>query len=342
MRLRVQLLWIGVLLTACAVPATSTPAAAPIPVKACYSALAGTSLVAMYALEEGLFAKHGLAVDLVYIDSGSKALTAMIAGDMDVCQVAGSAVINAAVAGAEVKMIAGLYNTYVYSLMVAPEIQTPEDLVGKAVAISQPGSSSDFAIRAALKGMGLEADTDVAVLAVGGQSERMAAMLSGQVVGTLVTVPETVKARALGFHELLDMASLGEPYQHTGIAARSGFIEDNRPAALAFLKATAEAIQRMQSDPEGTAAVLTKYLLLDPVADEEAIAETQAVMVVRYLEKVPYPTVPGIERALEELVVENPQAAGFDPQKVVDLTLMTELEESGFFTDLAAELSAAP
>jgi hypothetical protein len=162
------------------------------------------------------------------------------------------------------------------------------------------------------------------------------------VVGTLVTVPETVKARALGFHELLDMASLGEPYQHTGIAARSGFIEDNRPAALAFLKATAEAIQRMQSDPEGTAAVLTKYLLLDPVADEEAIAETQAVMVVRYLEKVPYPTVPGIERALEELVVENPQAAGFDPQKVVDLTLMTELEESGFFTDLAAELSAAP
>src|SRR5688572_22445172 len=255
----------GLTLAACAAPPGTPPAL--IPVTACYSSLSGTQSVAPYAFEQGLFTKHGLDVELVYIDSGSTAATALIAGDVDVCQMAGTAAINAAAAGAPVKVIAGLFNTYVYSLMVTPDIQTPEDLIGKAVAISQPGSASDLAVRVALKGLGLEPDEDVAVLAIGGQSERLAALLAGSVSGTLVSVPETAKARELGFHELLDMSTLNTSYQHTTVSARQDFIDDHRDAALRFLKAIAEAATRMKSDREGTVAVVAEYMLLDPVAD---------------------------------------------------------------------------
>ena len=319
-------------MSACGTPPSTPPGL--IPVTACYSSLSGTQSVAPYAFEQGLFTKHGLDVELVYIDSGSTAATALIAGDVDVCQMAGTAAINAAAAGAPVKVIAGLFNTYVYSLMVAPDIQTPEDLVGKAVAISQPGSASDLAVRVALRSLGLEPDDEVAVLAIGGQSERLAALLAGSVSGTLVSVPETAKAREMGFHELLDMSTLNTPYQHTTVSARQDFIDDHRDAALRFLKAMAEAATRMKSDREGTVAVVAEYMLLDPVADRAALDETYDILMRKYLQGVPYPTLPGIQAVLDELAAEDPSAADVRPEQVVDLTLLTELEETGFFRDL--------
>ncbi len=323
------------LLAGCAASTPAAPAAL-IPVTACYSSLSGTQSVAPYAFEKGLFEKHGLEVELVYIDSGSTAAIALIAGDVDICQMAGTAAINAAAAGAPVKIIAGLFNTYVYSLMVAPDIQTPRDLVGKAVAISQPGSASDLAIRVALRGLGLTPDEDVAVLALGGQSERLAALLAGSVSGTLVSVPETAKARDMGFHELLDMSTLNAPYQHTAVTVREEFLTEHRDTTLRFLKAMSEAATRMKSDREGVVAVVAEYMLLDPVADRAALDETYDVLMRSYLQGVPYPTLPGIQAVLDELVAESPSAADMQPEQVVDISLLTELEQSGFFADLPA------
>jgi NitT/TauT family transport system substrate-binding protein len=333
------------LLTACSAPMAAPAAgstAAPTRLKVCYSSLNATMSPAMYASQMGVFARHGLDVEFIYIDSGTKATTALIAGDIDICQVAGSAVINAVVAGAPIRLIGGLFNTYVYSLMVSPEIQTPEDLVGKAVAISQPGAASDFAIRVALTGLGLEPDTEVAVLAVGGQSERLAATLTGRVAGTLVSVPETIKAREAGLHELLDMSALNAPYQHTAIAVRDSLLARDRDAALRFMKAIGEAIALMKIDREGTMAVMAHYMLLDLDADRAALSEAYDILVLRYLETVPYPTMPGIQSALDELVADNPQAANTKPEQVADVSLVRELEQQGYFSALAVTLTPVP
>ena len=339
---------LGLVLAVClfCLPACSAaPGASPAsltPVKLCYSALTGTMSPGMYAYDKGVFERHGLDVEFIYIDSGTKAATALIAGNVDACQIAGSAIINAAVAGAPVKIVAGLFNTYVYSLMVTADVQAPEDLIGKAVAISQPGSASDFAIRVALNGLGLTPDTDVAILAVGGQSERLGAMIAGQVAGTLVSVPETAKAREAGFHVLLDMSALNAPYQHTTLAIRDSFVASNRPAALSLVKAISEAAHLMRQDRDGTIAVMASYALLDPVEDRAALEEAYDVLILRYLQTVPFATMPGIQSALDELVADNPQAANISPEQVVDNSLMNELEQAGFFRDLAAGTVTPP
>ncbi len=303
-------------------------------VDVCYSSPSGTQSVAPYAFEKGLFEKHGLEVNLTYINSGSKAATALVAGDVDFCQIAGAAVVNAAVAGEDVAIIGGLFNTYVYSLMVVPDIELVEDLRGEALAISRAGSASDAAIRAALKGLGLTPDEDVAIMAVGGQGERLAAMETGSVVGTVVSVPQTVEAKEQGYRELLDMSKLGTPYQHTAIATTHSYIEANRETTLNFMKAIAEAIALMKQDRDGAIEVMGQYLLLDVEEDAPSLNEAYDVLIQNYLPQVPSPTVEGVQTLLDGLVAENPAAAETDPAVAVDLSIVEELESGGFIDGL--------
>ncbi len=312
----------------------TTNAGALTDLNVCYSSASATQSVMMYAYEKGIFQQYGLAVKLIYIEGGSTATMALLTGEVDICQIAGPAVINSVVAGSDLVLIGGLFNTYLYSLMVRPEITTAADLKGKALAISDPGSSSDVAIRAALQSLGLKAEADVALLSIGAQGARLAAMESGAVVGTLVSVPETAVARAAGYWEMVDMAALQTPYQHTALTTSRTFLRENPAIATQFLQATLAAIAQMKQDQAGVTAVLAQYLLLDPEQDAAALAEAYTSLIGNYLPLVPYPTLTGIQLQLDELVADNPAAASITAADVVDTTLLAAIEASGFLAQL--------
>ncbi len=325
----------AVLLVGCvAIRPMTTDATANIELDVCYSSISAAQVVALYAQEKGLYAQYGLDVNLVYVDGGSTAVTTLVAGEMDICQVGGAPLANAVVAGEELVMVAGLFNRYAYALMVMPEIETPEALKGKALAISSPGSSSDSALRALLPTLGLEADKDVAILDIGGQSSRMAAMEAGGVAGTLVSVPESAIARELGYHELANMLAFDLPYPHNGIATSRRFIAENRETVMRFLQATVASIVLMKADQAGTIALLAEFLQMDAEADRAALEEAYRVFVVEGLEIIPYPTEEGIQRQLDAMVADNANAANVSAADLVDTTLLAELEASGFVAQL--------
>lgn len=318
--------------------AKSTPAPndpnAPKPVKLSYSFVSGTQVVALYAKEKGVFAEFGLDVEVQQIGRGARATAALIAGEIEICQVAGAQVVHAVAAGEDVVLIGGLYNTHLYSLMVRPEIKSAADLKGKAVAISQPGSGSDSAMKAALQHLQLIPGQDVALLMIGSQAERLAAMEAGQIAGTLITAPETVKAKEKGYHELLDLAALKIPYQSGGIATTRRFISQNRPVALNLLKAITTAIARMKQDRAGVMDVLAKYMKLDRQTDAALLEEGFNALVRNNLNDTPAPTLEGLAAEIANLSAENPNAAKLRPEQLVDLSLIGELETSGFLARL--------
>ena len=170
----------------------------------CTSSSNVTQFPVVYASERGIFKKYGLDVTLITIDSGSRAVAALISNSVQLCQISGPAVVNAVIAGADIVMVGGLIDTDLYSLMVSDRIRSPADLKGHAVAVSTAGSSSETAMGIVLRMLGLGRH-DVSILSIGGQSERMAALSAGYVVGTLVTPPETIVAREHGYHTILDV-----------------------------------------------------------------------------------------------------------------------------------------
>ncbi len=130
------------------------------PVNVCYSALSGTQAVAWYAYEKGLFTKYGLQVNLQAMTGGTTGITSLLSGDMDICELAGTPVINAAAAHQDVVLVAGLINTISGSLMAQPGITNVASLRGKIVGIDQ-GVSAETATIMALQAMNLNPDRDV-------------------------------------------------------------------------------------------------------------------------------------------------------------------------------------
>ncbi|MCW1966819.1 MAG: ABC transporter substrate-binding protein [Anaerolineae bacterium] len=323
-----------VLTSACQSPSISVTSTAPTKVNLCYSAISVSQSTLLYAAEKGLFKKHNIEPNLVFINGGPAAATALVAGQVDMCGIAGSNIINTAASGSDLALIGGLINIQMYSLVVRPEIKNISDLKGKPVAIAQPGGSSDISMRAVLTHLGLKPDTDVTLLSIGGQRDRSAAMDSGAVFATLVSPPETIEATARGHRVLFDMADLKLPYQHTAVATSRKFLKENRGAAINVMKAISEAIAMMKKDKSSATEIIAKFYKLDPVKDANSIEEAYSVVVLKYLEQIPYPTQEGIRREIVSGAASNPNMSKLKAEDVIDLSIIQDLEKSGFFTTL--------
>ncbi|MCX6048591.1 MAG: ABC transporter substrate-binding protein [Chloroflexi bacterium] len=316
-------------------PSQPTDVAQLTKLNVCYTAHNPTQSVSWYARKQGIFAKYGLDVNLVLLTGGGPPLVAaLLAGEVDFCHTGGGPIINAAVAGADVVLVAGLFNMPLYSLMVTPEIKQPEDLKGKIVASGKLGSSSDLAIRQALVYLHLTPDQDVTILQAGEQGDRLTLMDSGQVVGTLVSIPETIKAQARGYKPLLDLSKVDLPQVTSTIATTRANLKAHPATALAFMQAIVTAIAQMKQDEAGSKAAIAEFLEMDPTTDAALIAESYKVLIQQDLAEIPYPTELGIQTNLDALAQENPTVSDFKPADVIDISILRQLDESGFIRKL--------
>jgi NitT/TauT family transport system substrate-binding protein len=316
--------------------AVASPTTAAVELDVCLSSTNMNRAGVDYAQKKGLFAKHGLDVNLIGVEGGPDATRALLSGQVDICQIAGPAVVNADLAGAELAIIAGIINRQLYSLMVGPEINSAADLKGKSLAVSEPGSSSDTILRFGLESLGLDPDNDVTILSIGGNSARVAAMEAGSVVGTMVSVPQSGLAKALGFSALLDPDDMNLPHQHTAVVVRKPFLEENRETVTSFIKALSEATFLMRQDREGTLDLMSGVLLLDPEQDSAILDEAYDVIILENMDERLGINRDGVQRLIDVARLENPNALDLSVDDIVDESILNSLEEAGFY-DLLGE-----
>src|ERR1051325_4174254 len=166
------------LLLACAF--LSSPAYAQ-PIRVAYSSISGAMGPLWAASDFGLFKKQGLDVQLLYIGGGSGVTQALLGGDVQFVRLGASAVMQASMRGADLKMIANTINRLVFTLMAKPEIKSPSDLKGRKIGVTRLGGSTDFALDLALKKFNLKRGADVAVLQTGGMPQLLGAITAGSV-----------------------------------------------------------------------------------------------------------------------------------------------------------------
>lgn len=309
---------------------------APEPVgklTASYSTLSGSQMPLYLAAEQGLFAKHGLDVETVYIASGTTALQSLVAGDVQFSAGAGFEPTAAYVAGAPVRILLGLINTFPNLFMVEPSITRPEQLRGKPIGISRLGGQPHIAARLALRQWGLNPDTDVQYLQLGGVPEILAGMQSGAVVGGVFTPPTNLRAQRLGYRVLGDLGQMHIPYQSTVVIGQQPWVEAHPEATRRFLRAVVEGIKVYLTDDEASRAALAKYTRTDdPALLDETIAYYRTIV-----ERRPYPTLAGLQTVLDEIAAADPRARTVKPEDVVNTAPLAELDASGFIARLYEE-----
>lgn len=295
-----------------------------------YSGLAGSHAILWIGREAGIFEKNGFKVEPVLIRSGPTHMQALVAGEIQMGQTGGPAVLAAGVAGADVVFLAVALNAPPVVLM--GKVSRIEELKGKAVGVTRYGSNTDFSARFALRKSGLQPDKDVALIPLEDYQGIMGSLASGRVAAGILADPFTEHAAKLGYKELANVANLGLEFPFVGIVTRKSYVRDHPDTVQRYLRAYIESIAVYINNRELAAKVTGKYT---GIKDPSILASTVNFYAPK-LSRAPYPTVGGMRVVLEQLAAQNPKAKTIDPETFMDVTFVKQLEDNGFIKGLYA------
>lgn len=290
---------------------------------------AGSSSVLWIARDAGIFKKHGLDVNVIYIEGTPKALMSLFAGELQVVAGTGPAVASAKVRGADVSMIMGFEVFLPYYLVAQPNIKTVEELKGKIGANHTAATSADFAIRLGLKSIGLDPDKDVNLRVVGATNLRLIMMQQKQADFTIISTTEREEAEKMGLKVIADLASKKIPYPHSGLISSQKLLKEKRDAMLRFGRATVESIHYFKNNKAQTLAILKKYAKTDLTTLDSAYTYIKGAV-----PDLPYPTLEGMKTILTEMGRARPEVLKYDAATMVDPSLIKAIDDEGFLKKL--------
>jgi NitT/TauT family transport system substrate-binding protein len=296
------------------------PAEDKIVLPVTYSATNANMLSLWVAKDAGYFDEQGLDVRMLLIRGGSLAVQLLVTGQSPIGLIGGTSAAYAYLQGnKDVVVISRLQNVMAYTLGAKPEIQKPEDIKGKKLAVSRFGSTSDFVAEYALKHLGLK-KTDVTMIQIGLESDRLLAMQRGDVSLSVFSPIITPVVKKAGMRILLDLEELKVPYLLTGHGTTRSFLEKNRSLVVKFMKASILAIKRIKNDRPFAEKVLAKYVRTSDLESVRTALEHQA----KILPDLPYPLEDGIKTILEDLARSSPEARNIVPSALIDTSVVRD------------------
>ncbi len=281
------------------------------------------------AKEEGIFRKHGLDVELIFLRGGQVAIQALTGGDPPLVTIGN--VIIANLQGHDIVLVGSVENSYDQSVFARPgTMSRMEQLKGKRFGISGFGSATHNAALILFKKFNLEPTKDVAFVPTGTGPERLAAMSSARIDATFFNPSEVPQALKAGFVEIIQMADIGFEVQGSGLATSRSYIKANREIVKSALKAYVEGIYYVFTNKGATIKSLTRYMR----TEDHDVLEYSYEHYLKRTPKKPYPTMKGIQNLVDMSAPQIPQAKTAKPEQFVDLSFLQELEKEGFFEEL--------
>ena len=306
-----------VALQACTPAPAVQPTSAPVAltkVSVSYSERVGSYLPLMLALDQGIFKKHGLEPEMQLM-AGATGMSALLSGQVQIAHIGGSEVVSAEASGGDLIMSGNLGAVSSYVFVVAPSINTVEDLRGKQVGISSVGGSADTATRLSMLRFGLDPDKDISIVPLGSLQNRSAGLLNGAIQAAPSNPPEAYLLLRQGFHVLFDVADLGLPFANATIVAQRSWVNDHKDAFQAWNDSIVEAIGLAKSRPEVGLPVMKEFLQSD---DDELMRQTYDFWINKILKEPPTLTAEQFSDTLATLAKNNPKIQGIDITKMID------------------------
>jgi NitT/TauT family transport system substrate-binding protein len=247
-------------------------------------------LPATMAQELGYLGEERLEITYQDFPGGAKALEALVGGSTDVVCGFYDHTIQMAAQGRKLRAFLSIMRyPGLVAVALAPEIRRMEDLKGKTVGVSSPGSSTHMFLNYLLMTHGIKPE-DVSPVAIGMSSTALAAVLRGKVDAAIMTDPalQVVRAQKPG------LVILGDTHNAEGV--REAFGVDVYPASVLYsseewLAAHREEASRLgravkramdwmrtHSPEEVRARMPEGFRTSDPAADIEGLRNTQAML----------------------------------------------------------------
>ena len=297
------------------------------------SSVSGLHAALWVAEEKGLLRKNGIDAEVIVTGQGGTAgISALLANDIQIVNSAGDALVAAALQGGDTVMIASVVNKGLQRLVTKPEIRTPAELKNKRVGVTRIGAISHSVLLMMLQRWKMTAN-DVQILQLGSSPNMLASLDKGGVDGAVLTIPSMFVAEDRNYRVLLDMGDTDIYYLHTMVASTRQYIKNNREKVLKFLRGYVEGIAFVKQNKKESVEIVKKKLRLGPEQTRN-LERSLDLLIAKYYENVPYPSLRGVETVLGFVEKDIPKAKTADPKSFVDDSLLREIEQSGFIKKL--------
>ena len=290
----------------------------------------------MVTWKAGLFEEHGLHVDRPRLMGGAKGVVrGLMAGDIHFGNLAAPAPLRANVKGeTDIVFLSGGINQQF--VIGRPGIRSREELAGKKIGTVADGGIGDMLVKFVIAKL---AENGIAGLREEpiphGTEAELEALLTGKVDAVVGTPPECIETIRRGCNYLIDFAEYGFNYALGGIAARRSYIASNQEITRRFVTAYVAGMHRYRTDREFTIDVQADY---SGISDRTIAAETYD-LTQPGMPRAPYPVVGALQKLLEFMAYEVPEAKGVDARNFVDGRFIRELEQNGFIASLEKQNS---
>ncbi len=247
-------------------------------------------LPATMAQELGFYKEAGLNVTLLDFPGGAKSLEALMGGSTDVVCGFYDHTIQMAAQGKDLRAFVAMLR-YPGLVLASPEAGRIEDLKGKTVGVSAPGSSTHMFLNYLLVTHGMKPE-DVSNASIGMSATAVGAVTHNKVDAAIMTDPALaiVRKQMPGLHILADTrtgegvrAVFGvESYPSAVLYSKSDWVEKNRETARRLAGAIAKTLAWMRSHtPEEIREKMpASFRTEDAATDLEVLRTAQAMLSV--------------------------------------------------------------
>jgi ABC-type nitrate/sulfonate/bicarbonate transport system substrate-binding protein len=248
----------------------------------------------------------------------------LLTGNAEYVASTGTGVVSSHALGIkDLVIIASFANLTGISIFAKREIKTLDHLRGKVIGTGRPGGVSDALLAYILRTrLGWDTKRDVKVLRLGDDPRILPALEHGSIDAAVLTIPGRFVAKKSGFRELLDIDNLGLQYPYVGISTLKRNTHADPETTRKVLRAVVDGIEIFKRDKSESLRVMKRYLR---DVDDEILDESYSYFAPK-VRRFPFPSIAAIKTALEMMVDEHPQARNVDPQQIVNLSLLSDIQ----------------
>lgn len=210
------------------------------------------------ALDEGLFAREGIGVELVMLEGGPACAEALLSAEVDVTCALGP-LIRLAMRGDSrpFKAIAGLRKQISFSIVGKPELRSLEDLRGGTIESPRSDWTGGTYIKYVLRQLGFEGKIGLAYNYVT-QEQRLQGLLAGEFAAGMLAAEKSLIAREHGFKVLVAFDEVIPDVSSSAVVTTPKVLDEKREGLKKLLAALRRAVAFMQERPAETTAYFAR------------------------------------------------------------------------------------
>jgi ABC-type nitrate/sulfonate/bicarbonate transport system substrate-binding protein len=229
-------------------------------------------------LAKGIFARHGVGLELSFTENSAQQRKNLAAGRFDLVHAAvDNAVAMVETAKQDVVIVTG-GDSGMNEFFVQAYVGSLADLRGRTLIVDAPNTAYAIQAKKILLNQGLKEGADYKVVPVGRGELRLKALAENKdYAAAILNLPFTIQAEQLGMKSLGNTVDMLGPYQAGGAFALRSWVKSNGPLLERYIAAYVESLRWVRR-PENRGECVA--LLVDRLKIPRDVAERSYAVLV--------------------------------------------------------------